>query len=143
MNRYEDTRIIESSGNVFADLGFENPEEELAKSRLVSAISKVMAARRLTQAKVAEAIGIDQPQVSKLLRGRTGGYSTDRLIRILNQLDQDVEIIVRQKPKNANRPALYVVTTAPVEEGKAAASGEFVQEEKKRYGNRESRGKAK
>lgn len=95
--------MTEGIGNVFADLGFENPEEELAKSRLVQAISEVIHAKKLTQAKVAAAIGLDQPQVSKLQRGRTGGYSTDRLIRILNQLGQDVEKSVLEASATARR----------------------------------------
>lgn len=103
-------KVMRGSENVFADIGFENPEQELAKAKLVHAISKVIAARRMTQAKLAKAIGIDQPQVSKLLRGRTAGYSTDRLIRILNQLGQDVEIKVRSKAgSSAKLGSVYVV----------------------------------
>lgn len=123
----EREQIIEGSGNVFADLGFENPEEELAKSKLVSAISEAIDAKGLAQAKLAEMIGIDQPQVSKLLRGRTEGYSTDRLIRILNLLGQDVEIRVRKKPASAKRPGHLVVVTP------AAQSGMYISETKRKY----------
>jgi predicted XRE-type DNA-binding protein len=86
-----------SSGNVFADLGFENPEEELAKAKLVSALSDVIEQTGLTQARVAALLGIDQPTVSKLLRGRTEGFTSDRLMRLLNLLGQDVDISVRPK----------------------------------------------
>lgn len=61
--------VIESSGNVFADLGLKNPEEHLAKSRLAIAIAHRLAARKLTQVASAKLLGIDQPKVSKLLRG--------------------------------------------------------------------------
>jgi len=125
----EEIKITESSGNVFADMGFENPEEELAKAKLVYAISKVIDAKGLTQAAVAEMIGIDQPQVSKLLRGQTAGYSSDRLIRILNELGQDVEIRVRPKPAKANRPAHVVILTPP-----SPAPAVAVSEKKKPYG---------
>ena len=87
-------KVTKSSGNVFADLGFDNPEEELAKANLVMEIARVISAKQMTQAKIAKQIGIDQPQVSKLLRGITIGYTTDRLINILNRLEQDVEIKV-------------------------------------------------
>ena len=96
-------RVIESSGNVYADLGFEHPEEELAKAKLVSAIASVMRSEGLTQAKLAPIVCLDQPQISRLLRGQTGGFSTDRLIRILNMLGHDVEITVVPKPLNADR----------------------------------------
>jgi predicted XRE-type DNA-binding protein len=76
-------RITESSGNVFADLGFENPEEELAKAKLVQAISKAIDSEALTKAEVAGVLGIGQPDLFNLLRGRTEGYSTDRLTRVL------------------------------------------------------------
>lgn len=89
--------ITESSGNVFEDLGFENPEEELAKAKLVVALSQVIAQTGLTQTKVAEILGVDQPTISKLLRGRTSGFTSDRLMRLLNLLGQDVDISVTPK----------------------------------------------
>ncbi len=90
-------KVTQSSGNVFADLGFANPEEELAKAKLVSAIAEVIHETGLSQTKVAALLGVDQPSVSQLLRGRTGGFTSDRLMRLLNLLDQDVEISVRPK----------------------------------------------
>ena len=104
-------KVIESSGNVYADLGFENPQDELAKAQLVSAISQVIASKGLTRVKAAEALGLDQPQVSRLLRGRTSGFSTDRLLRLLNELDQDVEITIRPKPADLLRSAHVSVAT--------------------------------
>jgi predicted XRE-type DNA-binding protein len=76
--------IIEGSGNVFADLGFANPELERLKFRLVQQIATVIERRGLTQSGAAEILGIDQPKVSALLRGRFGGYSTDRLLRVFS-----------------------------------------------------------
>src|SRR5262249_28961209 len=75
-----------SSGNVFADLGLENPEELLAKAALVQRIADIIAERKLTQAGAAKLLGIDQPKVSALLRGKLDGFSTDRLFRFLNAL---------------------------------------------------------
>ena len=102
--------VIRSSGNVFADLDFDNPQEELAKADLVISIGKIIRARRLTQKQVAEEIGIDQPQISRLLRGHTEGYSTGRLLRILNLLGQDVEIRVRPKRGSMVHGTLTVVS---------------------------------
>ena len=92
------------SGNVFADLGFSHPEEELAKAQLVFQIVQLVRARDLTQMAAGELLGLPQPKVSLLLRGKMGGFSTDRLIRFLNRLDQDIEIVVRSKPDGV-RPA--------------------------------------
>ena len=102
--------VIRSSGNVFADLDFDNPQEELAKADLVVAIGQIIRARRLTQRQVAEEIGLDQPQVSRLLRGHTDGYSTGRLLRILNLLGQDIEIRLRPKQARAAHGSLTVVS---------------------------------
>ena len=87
-----------SSGNVFADLGFEHPDEELAKAQLVLRIVELLRARGLTQTAAGQLLGLPQPKVSLLYRGQVAGFSTDRLIRLLNRLDQDVDIVVRTKP---------------------------------------------
>jgi predicted XRE-type DNA-binding protein len=93
-----------SSGNVFADLGFEHPEEELAKAQLIFQIVELIRARGLTQTQAARVLDLPQPKVSLLFRGQSAGFSTDRLIRFLNRLDQDIEIVVRTK-RSARQPA--------------------------------------
>ncbi len=87
--------VEDSCGNVFADLGLPNPELYLAKAELVQRIRAAIAARRLTQARAAKVLGLDQPKVSALVRGNTTGFSLDRLFRLLNKLGQHVEIAVR------------------------------------------------
>jgi predicted XRE-type DNA-binding protein len=93
----EDARVMieESSGNVFADLGLKNPEKLLAKAELAQRICDIIAERKLTQVRAARLLGIDQPKVSALMRGKLDGFSTDRLFRFLNALGSDVEIVVR------------------------------------------------
>jgi predicted XRE-type DNA-binding protein len=86
------------SGNVFADLGIPNPALALAKAELVQVIRDVIAARGLTQAKAGELLGLDQPKVSALVRGKVANHSLDRLVRFLNSLDQQVEISVGPAP---------------------------------------------
>jgi predicted XRE-type DNA-binding protein len=103
--RKEEIMVERGSGNVFADLGFDDADELLAKAKLVHAISEAMEAMGVTQNKLAGLIGVDQSKVSKLLRGITDGFSSDRLLRILNRLDQDVEIIIRPKPLEEQREA--------------------------------------
>ncbi len=65
------------SGNVFADLGLANAEEQLAKAELASRINQAIRQRRLTQAAAAELLGIDQPKVSRLLRGYLTNFSAE------------------------------------------------------------------
>ena len=88
----DDFKIEESSGNVFADLGLPDAEERLTKADLAMQIAAAIRGRRLTQAKVAALLGIDQPKVSRLLRGQLSGFSTERLIHFLTLLGQDVTI---------------------------------------------------
>jgi predicted XRE-type DNA-binding protein len=98
-----------SSGNVFADLGVDAPEEALAKAELAAKISEIVAAKGLTQAEAAKVLGIDQPKVSALLRGKLTGFSTERLIRFLNGLGRDVEIVVKDRPRGRGPGHLQVV----------------------------------
>lgn len=88
-----------STGNVYADLGFADAGEMLAKARIVAQIGRIIQARKLTQVQAAELLGIDQPKVSALLRGHFKGYSQERLVGFLTKLGMDVEIVVRQKAK--------------------------------------------
>ena len=75
-------------------------EEALAKSRLAQGIAEIIEKQHLTQVQAAALLGSDQPKVSKLLRGQLREFSTDRLFRFLNALDQDVEIVVKHKPRS-------------------------------------------
>lgn len=95
----EDNSATVGSGNVFADLGFDNPEEELLKAKLVREIRAIIKRRRLTQANAAELLGLKQPDVSAIVTGRTDKFSIDRLVRCLDRLDYKVDVVVRHKPK--------------------------------------------
>ena len=99
----EDITAEASSGNVFADLGFDNPEEELLKAKLAREIRAIIKRRRLTQAKSAELLGMKQPDVSAIATGRTGKFSIDRLVRCLDRLDYKVDVVVRHKPRRSTR----------------------------------------
>jgi predicted XRE-type DNA-binding protein len=92
-------KVTLSGGNVFANLGLNNPEERLVRAELTLRIAAAIKARKLTQLAAAEVCGIDQPKISKLVRGDLYGFSTDQLFRFLTALGQDVEIIVRDRPR--------------------------------------------
>ena len=91
--------ITESSGNVFADLGLPNPEQELMKAELTLQIYRTIKQRGMTQAQAAKALGIKQPHVSLLMRNRAGSFSVGRLMEFLTALGQDVEVAVRRSRK--------------------------------------------
>lgn len=102
------TDHIIGSGNVFADLGFPNADEMLAKAELAQKIAAIISRRRLTQAEAAKLLGVDQPKVSALLRGRLSAFSWKRLLRFLILLRRDVEIVVKKHPR-ARGPARLLV----------------------------------
>jgi predicted XRE-type DNA-binding protein len=105
-------RVESGSGNVFSDLGLPNPDLALAKAKLVQRIRDIIAERRLTQTKAAQLLGLDQPKVSALVRGRVEGYSIDRLFRFLNALGQRVEISVHPVvPARAGRDKAAIIVT--------------------------------
>jgi predicted XRE-type DNA-binding protein len=96
------------SGNVFADLGFPNPEQELVRARLTLLIYRLIKARKLTQVQAAKILGIQQPSVSRLMNGRSGEYSVERLMDFLTDLGQDVQITVRPTRKEHGELSVVV-----------------------------------
>jgi predicted XRE-type DNA-binding protein len=106
--RKRKVRVEESSGNVFADLGLPNPEQELLKARLTLQIHKIVKARGLTQTQAGQLLGIKQPHVSALMRNRAGNFSIGRLIEFLTALGQDVEITVKPTRKAQGEMSLVM-----------------------------------
>jgi predicted XRE-type DNA-binding protein len=105
-------KVEEGSGNVFADIALPNPEERLAKADLAIRVSEAIRARRLTQTQAARVLKIDQPKISRLLRGQLSGFSTERLMQFLTRLGRDVEISVKPAPHSRRQGHLRVIATA-------------------------------
>jgi predicted XRE-type DNA-binding protein len=99
---------LEGSGNVFADLGLPNAEQELLKAQLTPQIYRIVKQRGLTQTQAAKALGVRQPHVSLLMRNRAGTFSVGRLIDFLTALGQDVEITVRPTRKQHGEMSVAV-----------------------------------
>lgn len=87
--------VIAGSKNVFADLNLPRADEALAKAEIAHKICTLIQKEKLNQIAAAHRLGIDQPKISALMRGRLAGFSTDRLFRFLNLLGQDVRIVIR------------------------------------------------
>ncbi len=102
------SRVTEGSGNIFADLGLPNPEQELLKAQLTLQIYSILKDSGMTQVEIAKILGVQQPQVSLLMRNRAGNFSVGRLMEFLTALRQDVEITVR--PTRKEHGALSVIS---------------------------------
>lgn len=93
----EPAQFVESSGNVFADLGLEDANALLVKSDLMIAISREIQRRGLTQAQAANVVGMTQSDISNIARGKGERYSQQRLLDALRHLGLDVEIVFRHR----------------------------------------------
>jgi predicted XRE-type DNA-binding protein len=109
MSMSKKIRVEEGSRNVFADIGLPNPEERLAKADLAIRIGDAIRARHLTQTQAARALRIDQPKISRLMRGQLSGFSTARLMHFLTLLGRDVEITVKPVSRSRRQGHLRVI----------------------------------
>jgi predicted XRE-type DNA-binding protein len=94
---------------VFADLGFPDAAERQARLRLAYALNQELEARKISQADAAKVLGVTQPKVSALRHYKLAGFSVERLMNLLTALDQDVEIVIRQKPRSRKVAKISVV----------------------------------
>jgi predicted XRE-type DNA-binding protein len=101
-----------SSGNVFADLGFADSEQELLKAKLTLQIYRLIKARNLTQAQAAKLLGTTQPQVSALMRCKPVGVSVGRLLEFLTILGQDIQVTVKPASRRRTGQLSVVVRQA-------------------------------
>jgi predicted XRE-type DNA-binding protein len=93
---HDEKLIVDGTGDVFADLGLQISEDDMLKIVIARAISRIVLGREYTQAEAAKIMGLDQPKVSKLLRGRLKEFSAERLIDCLLQLGYDIEVKYRK-----------------------------------------------
>ena len=105
-----------SSGNIYADLGFEDPELELAKAKLAGRIDDVIRNRGLTQTAASKVVGESQPNLSKIVRGDLGDFSIERLMKLLRKFDHDVQIVVSPSDQPGR-----LIATVPAPDDRALA----------------------
>jgi predicted XRE-type DNA-binding protein len=101
--------ITRGSGSVFADLGFPDAEQRQTKLRLAYALNTILDEQHLAQAAAAARLRLNQPKVSALRNYKLEGFSVERLMTLLNALDQDIEIIIRAKPRSRATARISVV----------------------------------
>jgi predicted XRE-type DNA-binding protein len=100
------------SGNVYADLGVDDPEGMLVKAQLVAKIAEILEERGYTQTQAAGILGLPQPKLSKILRGQFRGVSERKLMDCLAKLGRDIRIVVQRASshrRTARRGAVSVV----------------------------------
>lgn len=90
----ETESVSYTNDTAFHALGLDDADEMVVRADLMRAIGQIIASRALTQAQAGALMGLDQPRVSDLVQGRISRFSTDRLLRALRDLGQDVNIRV-------------------------------------------------
>lgn len=86
------TAVTYSKASAFHGLGLKDADDLVLRADLMRKIYEIIASRGLTQVQAAELMGMDQPRVSALLKGKIGKFSTDRLLKALSDLGQNVEV---------------------------------------------------
>jgi len=102
--------ITEGTGNVFADLGFPDAADRQTKTRLAMAVNAILKERRLKQAETAAILEIPQPKVSALANYRLDHFSVEKLMKFLNALNQDVEIIIRPSREDVGHISVFALS---------------------------------
>ena len=100
-----------SSGNVYADIGFPGPVEAQAKAELARKLGSIIKQRQLSQTATANLLGIDQPKVSRLLRGQLKEFSMTRLMGFMLRMDCDIEIHVKKHQSERVPPKIRVMAS--------------------------------
>ena len=97
------TKMHRSSGNVFRDLGFDAREAEnlRLRSELMIPIRKLIERRELTQAAAAKLLGVTQPRISDLVRGRIDLFSLDTLVNMLAAAGLQVRVVLKRSSQVA------------------------------------------
>jgi len=101
--------IEQGSGNVYADLGMADASEMQVKAQLAAEIGSILKDRCLTQVQAAKILGMPQPKLSEMLRGRFRGISDSKMIDCLARLGRDVQIVVKAAPKSRPEGKVEVV----------------------------------
>lgn len=107
-NSSEEIEFTVGSGNVYADFGLSNPEDAKAKAELAMLITDIIKQRGMTQQEAALLLGIDQPKVSKIVRGLLSEFSIERLLKFVMSLGFDIEITTKPHKLKTTPPSIHV-----------------------------------
>lgn len=104
-NGVEEIEVTESSGNVFRDLGFENPEVESLRAGLSFGIHKILKKEKISTIEAGKILGIDKKSALNLVNGAYTQYRVERLMKFINLLGRDIEITIKKHPVRSKKPA--------------------------------------
>ena len=92
-------RVRKTAVNVFRDLGFDAEEAENLRIRadLKIQLTKLIETRGLTQASAAKLLGVTQPRISDLMRGKIDRFSIDTLIEMLGRAGARVSFVINRR----------------------------------------------
>ena len=99
----KEIEVHESGTNVFADLGLPDSGTHFLKAQIVAELYRLTRDRKLTQTEAGTTMGISQPEVSRLFKGKFREYSVDRLMMLLTAFEQDIEIVARPRRQGNGR----------------------------------------
>lgn len=105
-------KVTRDRANLFSDLGYGDAEERQSRLRFTYTIYGLIACRWLTHVNAAYRLGIGQPKVSSLANYKLDGFSKARLINLLTALDQDVEIVIRNRARSQSAGRISVIWAA-------------------------------
>ena len=105
----EMTDVEVGSTNVYADLGLPAAEEMQVKAILAAKIAEIIKHRHLTQVQAAQILGMPQPKLSGMLRGKFRGISEAKMLDCMNRPGRDVEIVVRKSSRSRATGRISVV----------------------------------
>jgi predicted XRE-type DNA-binding protein len=108
----DETPVDDSRGHVSADMGTRDADLRLAKAELARILRNTLGNRGLTQTKAARLLGVKQPDVSDLMRGKLARFSIERLVRLLNALDFEIRIQIGPRPSWKQRAGISVEEVA-------------------------------
>ncbi len=97
MSEKDDTEIIESSGNIYQDLGLPNAEIGHMKAKLAGEIIGILDRRKLTAVKASKLVGVDKSEISRIRNVELKRFTIDKLVKILSCLGRDVDVLITKK----------------------------------------------
>jgi predicted XRE-type DNA-binding protein len=106
----QDGRIIEGSGNVFADLGMHDADQLMIQAELTHLVHAELRDRHITAEEAARRLGIDAAEATRLIAGDFVRLPTERLLHLLTALDHDIDIVVRPRSVSGSHARLRVVS---------------------------------
>lgn len=111
--------IVRGSDNPFRDVGLPDADTELMKADLATAIVRILRERNLTGARAAELAGVNEADISRIRRASLDRFTIDRLVKILNSVDRQIEVVITLRPrgrKSERRPTAHPFANAIAKE---------------------------